>query len=804
VTTPAWRFFAPPALLTLLGVVTFWPVLISHGLIGDRLSDSYRYMYFMTTAYRDSLLRGDWPLWNPSTYLGSPFLAKGNAGILYPFTSLVAVLPQAVAINWFVVAHLCLAGCLMYVCALQFALTPEAALLSSIVYMFNGFQMWTAYAAAVPMLACYAWTPAVVAAYADALTNESRRVLLSIVATTALAIVILSGYPQDAFYVVVALACYAVWAAWQSRWQRKAVRTAIGILGVMLIGAIGLSAVLLLPMYEASRLSTRQFAVGWDLAALRFSHEGSYNPLWLVTFVYPYIFGGTPRELAPAGTDWLSVALSEVHSGSYTAYLGVLPLALGAFAVIHGRRQKPLVIFLGSLTALAFLMALGGYTPVYRIFYWAIPVLRSFRIPARALFLVVFGLSVLTGIGFDSLATHGSGNDARDRRRWSTGLAILAGITLGGAALELAFKTSIVTAGVRILNYIYFDLGRAHRESYETWRAMLERAYWVSLRGFAMSAAALAGSAWLFWFCARSGVRRSYVLAASLVLVIADLGYYARGFAGTFDVARRLDEERAILRVSVADIDLHRVKLISSPGMPAVIDSNVFAAIGGFGADGYDGFVLDRYRRLSALVDRDLASGSPRLATLLNVKYVVSREPLALRDVEVIPDDAVRVYRLRHSLPRAFLAQHLRYVQEDDEALTVMARADFDPARDVVVQDVDLPTSVPEADSSSGRARVSELTANSMRLTVETARPALLVISDMHYPGWTASIDRTPAAIHRVDYAFRGVVVPQGVHDVTLKYEPASVKAGVAVSLTSIAVLAGFTLWVLAVPRHRR
>ena len=72
---------------------------------------------------------------------------------------------------------------------------------------------------------------------------------------------------------------------------------------------------------------------------------------------------------------------------------------------------------------------------------------------------------------------------------------------------------------------------------------------------------------------------------------------------------------------------------------------------------------------------------------------------------------------------------------------------------------------------------------------------AWLVLSDTYYTGWTASIDGQPTTVLRGDVLFRVVAVPGGEHDVEFRFEPISVKLGVAISLVSLAVVvAGLVL----------
>jgi hypothetical protein len=55
-------------------------------------------------------------------------------------------------------------------------------------------------------------------------------------------------------------------------------------------------------------------------------------------------------------------------------------------------------------------------------------------------------------------------------------------------------------------------------------------------------------------------------------------------------------------------------------------------------------------------------------------------------------------------------------------------------------------------------------------IEVTTQEPALLVLADLHYPGWHATLDGQPVEIVPVDQVFRGVVLAPGVHQVRFSY----------------------------------
>jgi uncharacterized membrane protein YfhO len=81
-------------------------------------------------------------------------------------------------------------------------------------------------------------------------------------------------------------------------------------------------------------------------------------------------------------------------------------------------------------------------------------------------------------------------------------------------------------------------------------------------------------------------------------------------------------------------------------------------------------------------------------------------------------------------------------------------------------------------------------------LDVKTNDNAFLVLSDVYYPGWQASIDGESTHIFQTDYVLRGVAVPPGTHLVKFDYRPVRFFAGALLNcLSSLVVL------VLFIPR---
>jgi hypothetical protein len=86
---------------------------------------------------------------------------------------------------------------------------------------------------------------------------------------------------------------------------------------------------------------------------------------------------------------------------------------------------------------------------------------------------------------------------------------------------------------------------------------------------------------------------------------------------------------------------------------------------------------------------------------------------------------------------------------------------------------------------------------SSTRMVIETRleRPGIVILADTFDPGWRLSVDGIPAPVLRVNLLMRGAAVAAGSHTLVYRYEPASVRIGVGVSVAGLAALAALALW---------
>ena len=167
---------------------------------------------------------------------------------------------------------------------------------------------------------------------------------------------------------------------------------------------------------------------------------------------------------------------------------------------------------------------------------------------------------------------------------------------------------------------------------------------------------------------------------------------------------------------------------------------------------------------------------------LLNVRYRLS--PASTNEPGAIWSDGTwQVHEVPNHSPRAWLVHNVVAPGSGGNWRTVLSDPEFDPRQAAIV---DAPLSLEPARSGSQETVFfSRLDATHIRVQTHADSRALLVLSETYYPGWRASVNGSPAGIFKTDGALRGVVVPKGDSEVSLRYAPSSIIAGGAISISA-------------------
>ncbi|MBE9156524.1 YfhO family protein [Nodosilinea sp. LEGE 06152] len=147
------------------------------------------------------------------------------------------------------------------------------------------------------------------------------------------------------------------------------------------------------------------------------------------------------------------------------------------------------------------------------------------------------------------------------------------------------------------------------------------------------------------------------------------------------------------------------------------------------------------------------------------------------------------VYENQDVLPRAWLVPETLALQPG-EILTAIHTSQlpdgkiFDPKVMALVED-STATLQSSALEPTDYTNVLNITETQVELETQTTAPAFLVLSDIFYPGWKATIDGQVTRIFQTNYIQRGVNLPPGKHIVRFEFYPLSFRIGLGITVAS-------------------
>jgi hypothetical protein len=766
------------------------------------------------------ILGGEWPLWNPLLGNGTPLLANLQSAVFYPPNLLYLLLPVEQGLTLSVVLHLMLAGMFMYAYARQLELSPFAALLSALTFMFSGYLIGRTQF--VSMINTAVWLPLLLL-LGEKLSGphpHKRQEWLAVIGLgLGLALAILAGHAQLLFYSTLLLAAYTLVRSWQ--------KTQLEIeqspwLAIIRAGwRLGLAILLALLLAAAQLLPTAEFLLQSDRgggAERTFALTYSFWPWRLITLLAPNFFGH------PASGDYWGYAnFWEDH-----AYLGVLPLLLALAAIWRYLRSKfnrndqaesaggqshqasqsspyrQVIPFYALLIPISLLLAMGWNTPVYLWVFDTIPGFAYFQAPARLLIWYTVAMATLAGAGaqiFEQRPIH--------RPTWrrllvasiGLGLAALAGgLLLSGRSRTFLLAT--FSLGVWLVLSISVLLSRPDDQAeapVARWRSAAWR--WAMI---AVVSADLLLAAWpliptlpavLFtqpiasaeFLKSRPDSQRFYVTEATDYTIKFDQFFQFDAF-GPADVAYWQSFRETLVP-----------NLGGYTGLPA--------------ANNDDPLRVGRWQRFIDLLERSDLAIRTRLLALANVGYLFDNSEKNLGPVVYNSGD-VTIQQVADPLPRAYFVAKAHPVSNEGEAIAHLTGPNFDSRQEVVIIEsqpdalpaTNLSGATAQADSALSTTNLKEVlvtgqSPNRVILAVDAAQPGLVVLTDTYYPGWQATIDGQPAQIWPANLTFRAVPVEAGRHTVQFSYRPATVGWGAWISgITLLVMLTGGRLLLI---RHR-
>jgi len=678
------------------------------------------------------------PLWNPYSFSGTPQLANYQSAVLSPFNLLFFILPFIDAWSLLVLLQPLLAGIFMYLYLKTLKIGDEGSVLGAIAFMFCGFiTTWMAYATLG-----YAILFLPLALLAIEKFYQTQKVRYLTLLSFTLPLSFFSGHFQISIYFFLFVLAYIFFKFFQT----KNIRNTLYLILYTGFGIL-LSLPQLLPSVEAYMQSLRSGifekaeVIPWG---------------YLSTFVAPDFLGNPVTR-----NDWFG------HYAEWNAYIGLIPLMLGFYAIFKTRKKE--IIFFGLIAISAILLSFQ--TPFLDLLIaLKIPVLST-SAASRIIVLFSFSICVLAGFGMEKLIEDLKKKNVKSIYLWLSLFVAIFVILWTVVILKLGLpldKIIIAKQNLVLPTVIFF-------------------AVWV-LVSFSLLAVHL---------------KKEVLIKIVPILVILIVAFDLLRFS-----TKWMPFDARSLMYPTIPIAQELNKISSA--------DRVISGIGGEGTiyyqlpslEGYDAVYIQRYgefvaslstgeltqpaRSVVALPKNGL--DTKQAINLLGVKYVINKVadghsvwnfPFWTYPIGTFPtiynDGVYQIFQNTNAYPRAFMVSKYVVVNNPQKILDTMFSPSFDLKKTIVLEQ-DPKISL----SGQGKVDINSYSAN--RITIETNSSGnnLLFLSDTFYPGWEAYVDGQKTPIYRADFTFRAIDIPQGKHQIEFVYNPISFNLGVLAAVLGL------------------
>jgi hypothetical protein len=723
-------------------IVGFLPVVI-----GARSFHFFDYGvlgYPVAFHHREAFWRGEFfPLWNPLSNCGVPFLAQWGTMTLYPGALIYLLLPLPWSLGLFCVLHLFLGGLGMFFLARARWGSPFAAALAGTAFTFSGAVLaalvWPNWTVAL------GWMPWVVWLAEQAWREGGgRRIAL---AALAGAMQLMAGVPELALFtwLIVGAICAPALAG-----RQVAAGLALRRLAAVVALIATLSLAQLLPFLELLENSQRHAGFATDKWAM---------PLWgwgnlLVPLFHHF---RTPQGFY----------FQEGQSFLVSYYPGVTVLLLAVLAVVL-RRDRATGLLAG-LTVLGLVLAWGERGMLYGWLRAVFPPLGIGRYTVKFVFIAAFILPLLAAGGMARLLSPERASRTRTARP----------LWLGAAAL-LALMFIVVWLG--FLQRFPYD-----QPVLAAWNALGRAAFLTAgaaLAWFAIRAATPPATRWLQFgllaLIAADGLTHKPGLNPTLPADVFRPGLveFKPPRAGEGRVMISPGAERSLLRSEVAD------PRTDFTGKRLALWSNLNLLEG---APKVNGSATLQLRWQKEVQDRLYATNAAELPALMDFLGVMQVTK---------PGTVVEWSSRSTALPWIAIGAAPMFAEATNTLATVES-PNFN-ARSQVFLPREARELVKAGRNEAARILRQEFGAQHIHLEVEASQPALLVIAQTFHPAWRAVVDGKPVRVWRANHAFQAIELPAGARIVEFTYSDPAFRRGAVLCLIALAVCA-----LLLTPRRR-
>ena len=727
------NFFTPlrfASLLIFLLIISFPDVLIFGQSFVFR--DFGLFNYPLAFYTRDSIWRGEIPLWNPYNNCGLPFVAQWNTQVFYPLSWIYILIPLPWSLSFFCLFHLFLAGMGMYFLLVRWTGNRFAAALGGLAFTFNGFMlcslMWPHYMASLGLVP---WTILTV----EKAWREGGRTIVT--AAIVAAAQLLGGGPEIVLLTWLLLFGLCLVDTWKQ--NAVMVKALVRFAAIVAIVA-ALCAVQVLPFLQL--LANSQRGGG-------FSSTG-----------WPMTWFGLGNFLVPLfRADQTSAGVYLPYNQAFTSsyYPGIGTLALAVISVWRIRDRR--VLFFGIAALCCVIFALGDQIFIYKWLQKVFPLFSLMRYPIKFVIPLTFLFPIL--LAYCTRNALDSSGIPRLRRS----LQIVG--TVGGLLILVL-------------------LGISHTYPYK------EEAWTVTLNNGITRLIFLIAGLVLFYKLATTRLEKRQLLFGIGLIGLLWLDSYThvprqnpvvKGevYAPGLEVLHNLHPQPGLgsSRFFIRPEKWHEMhsRILSDP-----FNSYLCYRLGAF--DNCN--ILDHLPKTDGIYSMYLRHESDVRINIFQISEDVMPVLNFLSVSQMSARDKLFEWESNSgAMPMITGGQQPVFV-ESTNSLSAFFTHDFNP-RKLVLLPMEVKSQIGVTNGTSVKITNQTWKAHHISFDTESKADAIVVLSQTYYRPWTALVDGKETPVLKANHAFQALQIPAGNHHVDVVYRDKLFFIGALISALALA-----------------
>ena len=706
---------------------------------------------------RDSIFSGN-VIWDGSTGLGGQFLSLyAYYNLFSPFSVFYLIVPRELII--YIIPYVSalkygVGSCLGYIYIRRFTENRHFAVIGGLLYMFSSFS---GYNICFHFDDIIAFFPLLLIALEELCTK--RRYGLFALTVGFMAVLNYYFFFGQVIFVVIYFFARGIFDKKFGLSIKLTCRTLLeGLIGVMIAAAV------LIPV--GSSLAATDKATEFISSDSMLFYDNIFHYLKIIQSAFMVPDGLRFTSLFPENDTYYPFG---VLFASVAAYLPLFSLT-GVISFIWAKRKSWMSVMLALCTVFAFVPVLNQAFSAFNTNYYArwyyMPVLVAVLATIKAL---EDGLSFKPGI----IACG----------------AVLAGLTIYYIFADVEHLSVIYGNGRNILNPM------------------------LTIVNIAVSAVSLL----LVIIITRSKRDKEFIPKLYLFSIIG--AYLCYGMMAFYIVGNYEYKSDFIEYCSAADND--SIELENCSRISTIAGARNLNQIWGCPSVNYFNSIYDpgfeRFKRENGIfyengLYMDIDKNSPELAGIVSVKYFLLTSPPDESSVEAGAYGPFSVYENEYYVPMGFtydkmisydrFASISSYSEKQRvyaEYMVADAPADFEGILTLCDDEYKPAESDDEYlelinEKSAGAAYSVEETPEGYRVEISTEKDTVMCLAVSYNTGWKACVDGEEAGVYQINNGLLGVILPEGEHEVELKYTVSGAVQGVVVSAAGVLLLLGYVI----------